>query len=100
MVTWKGDAAKEELRRRVAGLRQQIAQRLLEHAQAEVPVDTGALLESGYWADISATTSIVAFPLHYAHFVEFGTIRHGPNAFLRRAVSSTVTDARVILGAR
>ncbi len=55
---------------------QEVGDAILERSQALVPVDTGALKESGavtLYEQGNVITAIVDYPIHYAGYVEFGT---------------------------
>jgi hypothetical protein len=92
---WKGSEAMTELYRRGEILVDGVADEVLYRAQAECPVDTGDLRDSGIKIYVGAGHRVVAFPLFYAPFVEFGTKDHAPNPFLRRAVYATQGEAGV-----
>ena len=59
---------------------QSAAKAVLAHSQSLVPVDTGALKDSGKtsvsWTGTKVTGSVV-YTEHYAAYVEFGTGRRG-----------------------
>lgn len=99
-LVWKGDEVVAEIEQRAQNLAHTVAEMLLENATPNVPVWTGDLQLSGIVIDLDNGTVIVAYPLFYAHFVEFGTIQNDPNPFLRNAVASTIPEARVLLNAR
>lgn len=60
-------------------------------AKSEVPVRTGALKESINWQVFSKLWNKIGSDLHYAYYVEHGTVKMAPRPFLRNA-------ARAVLG--
>lgn len=61
---------------------------VLQQAQVLVPIDTGALYDSGYRSEPSGESVEVGFTKIYAPFVEFGTFKMAAQPYLRPAMDS------------
>jgi len=59
-----------------------------QKAKEFCPVDTGTLKDSIETQKQPDGYEVGSFGISYAKYIEFGTTRHGPVAFVRRAVAA------------
>ena len=65
---------------------------ILDYAQANCPVDTGFLRESGY-IRVQSNYVEIGFDAPYASYVEYGTSKMEAQPFLRPALDESEEDA-------
>lgn len=82
----------EEMQAAIDRSLERIGMRAERHAKVEfVPVDTGRLKNSISHA-VSGSKAIIGTNVEYAPYVELGTSRRSPHAFLRPAVQFYVDE--------
>lgn len=100
-VRWYGDRVLREIDGTVARRTRRAAEHLLSVAQAEAPVRTGQLRDSGHVEPGDRPgQSLVVFDAPYAGFVEFGTSRMKANPFFRRAIARSRAEVADLLAGR
>jgi len=67
-----------------------IGNEIVEKAKEHCPVRTGTLRDSIRILEVNDDGVEVGSDVPYAHFVEYGTEKMSPRAFLRRAVREVV----------
>ena len=93
-LNFKGDRVVAELRIRADRSARAVAERVLQRAKANCPVDTGDLRASGHTQSADQGTVHVRFTKNYAIPVHFGNGRNTPNPFLDRALLEEFNAAR------
>jgi HK97 gp10 family phage protein len=68
-----------------------VAEDIKNEAKRIVPVDTGLLRDSIVVKDgIDKNEKLIGTDVRYAMYVEFGTIKHGPQPYLRPALDRII----------
>ena len=100
-VKWYGDRVIREIEGTLDRRSLGAAEHLLSVAQAEAPVRTGRLRDSGHVEPGTRRGQhLVVFDAPYAGFVEFGTSRMKANPFFRRAIARSRDEVAAILAGR
>lgn len=70
-----------------------VAEDIKSEAKRIVPVDTGNLRDSITVRDgIDQNEKLIGTDVHYARHVEFGTVQHSPQPYLRPALDRIIGD--------